>query len=215
MSSLEGLKELYSPEGSSKGHCVPFGSNSSKGLAEGRYGCANSKSGDADGGVATIRPSFSLRSPSSTSGVPRKKLRTDAKVRDVYKIGRTLGTGGFAVVKLGTDRTTGEEFAIKIMVLPEAGAAISDHENSREDIRKEIDILVQLNHPNVIFLKEYFEEQGRVYLVTEVADGGRVAGRCAGEGLLHRSHRPRLLCPIAAGIAYLHSIGIGGTGTSS
>ncbi len=129
----------------------------------------------------------------------RSKLRTDAKVRDIYKIGKTLGTGGeqytlsawhiymaqafllevfrnfsssesvrvalaagFAVVKLATERATGGEYAVKIMALPERGRSVGDNENSRDDIFKEIDILVGLNHPNVIYLKEYFEENNRV-----------------------------------------------------
>ena len=32
----------------------------------------------------------------------------------------------------------------------------------REDIFKEIDLLCGMNHPNVIFLKEYFEEGNKV-----------------------------------------------------
>jgi hypothetical protein len=32
----------------------------------------------------------------------------------------------------------------------------------REDIFKEIDILCGLNHENVIYLKEYFEENNKV-----------------------------------------------------
>jgi len=36
-----------------------------------------------------------------------EKYRTDAKIRDIYKLGKTLGTGGFSVVKLAEDRRTG------------------------------------------------------------------------------------------------------------
>ena len=38
---------------------------------------------------------------------------------------------GFAVVKLATDRNTGEEFAVKIMALPEPNAKAGDNENTR------------------------------------------------------------------------------------
>ena len=69
---------------------------------------------------------------------------------------------GFAVVKLGTDKNTGEEFAIKIMQVPEVGRQTSDNENTREDIFKEIDILVGMQHQNVIYMKEYFEENNKV-----------------------------------------------------
>ena len=34
--------------------------------------------------------------------------------------------------------------------------------SSREDILKEIDILARCDHPNVMFLKEYFEENNKV-----------------------------------------------------
>ena len=69
---------------------------------------------------------------------------------------------GFAVVKLATERATGAEYAVKIMSLPEMGTSVGDNENTRDDIFKEIDILVGLNHPNVIYLKEYFEEGNKV-----------------------------------------------------
>lgn len=72
-------------------------------------------------------------------------------------------SAGFAVVKLGTDKNTGEEFAIKIMALPEVGRQTSDNENTREDIFKEIDILVGMEHENVIYMKEYFEENNKVH----------------------------------------------------
>ena len=68
------------------------------------------------------------------------------------------------MVKLATERSTGSEFAVKIMALPERGRSVGDNENSRDDIFKEIDILVGLNHPNVIYLKEYFEENSKVIL---------------------------------------------------
>jgi serine/threonine protein kinase len=69
---------------------------------------------------------------------------------------------GFAVVKLATERATGAEYAVKIMALPEKGRVVGNNENTRDDIFKEIDILVGLNHPNVIYLKEYFEENKKV-----------------------------------------------------
>ena len=50
---------------------------------------------------------------------PKNKRRTSVgpqkrRVRDVYKIGRTLGTGGFSVVKLGVDKADGTEYALKV-----------------------------------------------------------------------------------------------------
>ena len=79
------------------------------------------------------------------------------------------------MVKLGTDRTTGEEFAIKIMALPEVGRQTGDNENTREDIFKEIDILVGMEHENVIFMKEYFEENNKVSSCSDVCRSSRAS----------------------------------------
>jgi hypothetical protein len=81
----------------------------------------------------------------------RSKLRTDVKLRDVYKLGKTLGTGGgfvvlcflfggskkldgsagFSVVKLASDRISGVEYACKIMALPPVGQEVGENENTR------------------------------------------------------------------------------------
>ena len=102
------------------------------------------------------------------------RLRQDCKVRDAYKIGKTVGTGGFSVVKRVTDRETGESLACKIMTLPPEDALAADQGSTRLDIFKESDIIMTLRHPNIIYMKEYFEENGRVYVVMEFLAGGEL-----------------------------------------
>ena len=143
-------------------------------------------------------------------------LRKDASVRDVYKIGKTLGTGGFSVVKLATDRETQEVWACKIMTLPPPGRKAGDGESTREDILKEIDILMSLKHPHVIFLKEYFEEPGRVYVIMEYLGGGELLDALlnkekGADGLdAHYSESDARLIfkQLVAGVKYMHDIGI-------
>jgi len=43
--------------------------------------------------------------------------------------------------------------------------------------KQEIMILQQLDHPNVLKLYEYFEDDKNVYLVTEVCKGGELFDR--------------------------------------
>ena len=94
-------------------------------------------------------------------------LQCNGHIKEVFLI----PAAGFAVVKLATEKATGGEYAVKIMALPEKGRVVGENENTRDDIFKEIDILVGLNHPNVIYLKEYFEESNKVGTL-------RVAQRC-------------------------------------
>eukprot|EP01025_Chloroclados_australasicus_P018255 TRINITY_DN1946_c0_g2_i2.p1 TRINITY_DN1946_c0_g2~~TRINITY_DN1946_c0_g2_i2.p1 ORF type:complete len:675 (-),score=121.75 TRINITY_DN1946_c0_g2_i2:1748-3772(-) len=132
------------------------------------------------------------------------KLRTDARVRDCYKLGRTLGTGGFAVVKLAVDKITGEEYACKIMALPPVGVRVGEDENSREDIFKEIDILCGLEHENVVYLKEYFEENNKVYLITELLLGGELLEAVIERGTYSEADARTCFVQLLRGIRYLH-----------
>ena len=54
------------------------------------------------------------------------------KAKQAYMVSVSMSLDvGFAVVKLATDRSTGEEYAVKIMALPEANAKAGDNENTR------------------------------------------------------------------------------------
>jgi serine/threonine protein kinase len=46
--------------------------------------------------------------------------------------------------------------------------------SSREDILKEIDLLAQCEHAHVMCLHEYFEEDNKVFLITELLMGGEL-----------------------------------------
>lgn len=127
------------------------------------------------------------------------------KVKDIYKIGRTLGTGGFAVVKLGTHRESKEEYAIKIMGLPPGGKSDDPDANTREDIFKEINILANLDHPNVIFLKEFYEEGNKIYLITELLTGGELLDAVLEKGTYSEADARKCFRQLADGLKYLHS----------
>lgn len=133
------------------------------------------------------------------------KRRTDCRIRDAYKLGRTLGTGGFATVKLATDKQSGEQFAVKIMTLPPEGADVSENENTRSDIFKEIEILCGLQHKNVVYLKEFFEDDDRVYLITELLTGGEVLDAVLERGQYSEADARLCFVQLLEGIAYLHS----------
>lgn len=60
------------------------------------------------------------------------------------------------------------------MTLPPPGRKVSDGESTREDIFKEIDILMSLGSDCIIYLKEYFEEGSRVYIIMEYLAGGEL-----------------------------------------
>jgi len=155
--------------------------------------------------------------PAVSGGVSRETascshLRTDATVHEVYKIGRTLGTGGFSVVKLATERSTGVIWACKIMTLSAAGKNTLHGQSTREDIEKEINILMSLSHPNIIYLKEYFEEADRVYVIMEYLGGGELLDALLSQdtdgldGHYSEADARLIFRQIIAGVKYLNDL---------
>lgn len=102
------------------------------------------------------------------------------------------------------------------MTLPPPGKKAGDGESTREEILKEIEILMSLSHDNVIYLKEYFEESGRVYIIMEYLGGGELLDALLSKEKTHdglEAHYSEqdarmIFKQIIAGVKYMHDKGI-------
>lgn len=54
-------------------------------------------------------------------------------------------------------------------------------EEEKMKLLNEIDILKQLDHPNILKLYEFFQDQKRYFLVTELCNGGELFDKIAEE----------------------------------
>ena len=89
-------------------------------------------------------------------------------IKETYKIGETIGKGGFAFVRRAKNRTTGQPVAIKIYQKQKMS------EGEKESMEVEMEVLKQLDHPNIIKLYEIFEEEKYICLVIELMEGGEL-----------------------------------------
>lgn len=97
------------------------------------------------------------------------------------------------------------------MNLPPPGCKANDGETTREDILKEIDILLSLKHKNIVYVKEYFEEGFRVYIIMEYLEGGELL-----EALMNKGEEGRyteedariIFRQIIDGVKFMHKKGI-------
>eukprot|EP00210_Caulerpa_lentillifera_P006194 g5918.t1 len=101
------------------------------------------------------------------------KFQNDIDIKDRYSLGKVLGAGGFAVVRLAKDRTSGQKFACKIILLPK-GERVSRDQLSRHEVFQEIEIASRANHPNIVSLKEFYISDKKVSLIMEYMEGGMV-----------------------------------------
>ena len=83
-----------------------------------------------------------------------------------YQIIRELGRGGMGTVYEGVHLETGEPTAVKLLAV-----ALSDDEGFRERFEAEIETLRKLNHPNIVRLFGFGQQDGLCYYAMEFVQG--------------------------------------------
>ena len=95
------------------------------------------------------------------------QIKTDPTLD--YTIIKELGSGSFATVHLVRHKTSG---AIRAMKAIKKGAGFEDEEDNEEDIINEINILMKMDHPNIVKIFEFYNSPTHYYLITEYCEGG-------------------------------------------
>ncbi|KAJ8005494.1 hypothetical protein DPEC_G00118540 [Dallia pectoralis] len=124
-------------------------------------------------------------------------------VEDYYEIGDELGSGQFAVVKKCHERSSGLEYAAKF--IRKRRSKSSRRGVAREDIEREVNILKEIQHPNVITLYNVFENKADIILILELVSGGELFDFLAEKESLTEEEATEFLKQILEGVHYLHS----------
>lgn len=124
-------------------------------------------------------------------------------VEDHYEMGEELGSGQFAIVRKCLQKGTGMEYAAKFIKkrrLPSSRRGVS-----REEIEREVSILREIRHPNIITLHDVFENKTDVVLILELVSGGELFDFLAEKESLTEDEATQFLKQILDGVHYLHS----------
>ncbi|NXA43780.1 MELK kinase, partial [Eudromia elegans] len=117
-----------------------------------------------------------------------------------YKLYETIGTGGFAKVKLAKHRLTGEKVAVKIM----DKLALGD---DLPRVQIEIDAMKSLSHQHVCQLYHVIETSKKIFMVLEYCPGGELFDYIISKDRLSEEEARVFFRQIVAAIAYVHSQG--------
>uniref|UniRef100_A0A671VBP2 Serine/threonine-protein kinase DCLK2 n=1 Tax=Sparus aurata TaxID=8175 RepID=A0A671VBP2_SPAAU len=124
-----------------------------------------------------------------------------ASIAERYKVGRTLGDGNFAVVRECAERSTGREYALKIIS--------KDKCRGKEHmIQSEVSILRRVKHPNIVLLIEEMDTNSELYLVMELVKGGDLFDAITSSNKYTERDASCMLFNLASAIKYLHSLNI-------
>ena len=126
----------------------------------------------------------------ASEGVQRRSLvrcRGGGKELDAnYDIKGQLGSGAFGKVRKAVDRTSGLQRAIKIVPATEGedelGVRRAPTDATWERMLTEVEALMELTHPNIVTLHEYYRDDDALYLVEEYCSGGTLEDRLRERG---------------------------------
>lgn len=126
------------------------------------------------------------------------------EVYDGVHNGPVLGSGISGMVRLATHKATGIKYAVKVLDL---GLVEAD---GLQQLREEIYIMCQLDHPNIVRLEEVYESHSEIYLVQELCLGGELFDRLDEQPDYHYTEAEcaRLVKQMLSAVRYLHSKGI-------
>ena len=77
-----------------------------------------------------------------------------------------------------------------------------------EDFKQEIEILRQLDHPNIIKLKDVYEDDKKIYIITEFCYGGELFSKIKEKNRFREKDAQRIFRQLIYAINYCHQLGI-------
>uniref|UniRef100_A0A8C7JDY2 non-specific serine/threonine protein kinase n=1 Tax=Oncorhynchus kisutch TaxID=8019 RepID=A0A8C7JDY2_ONCKI len=123
-----------------------------------------------------------------------------AELLKYYEVYETIGSGGFAKVKLGRHILTGEKVAIKIMEKKELGEDLPR-------VKVEIEAMKSLSHQHVCRLYHVIETNTKIYMILEYCPGGELFDYIIAKDRLSEEETRVFFRQIVSALAYVHSQG--------
>lgn len=128
------------------------------------------------------------------------KNRDSSAFVSQYRILQQLGKGHFATVYLCVERSTGDKYAVKKFERRPGESQRSQNEG----LQQEIAVLMSVSHPNVLCLKDTFDESDGVYLVLELAAEGELFNLIVSKQKLTEAETRKVFIQLFQGTKYLH-----------
>ncbi|NXO70070.1 DCLK2 kinase, partial [Phainopepla nitens] len=154
--------------------------------------------GGSSSNVNGVPESLHCLSPEGLNG---NKFSGSSTILEKYKVGKVIGDGNFAVVKECVERSTGKEFALKI--IDKAKCCGKEHL-----IENEVSILRRVKHPNIIMLVEEMDTPTELYLVMELVKGGDLFDAITSSTKYTERDGSAMVYNLASALKYLHGLNI-------
>jgi len=125
-------------------------------------------------------------------------------IRKYYKFKDVLGGGHFGTVRMAYKRSEQPRKFYAIKSIAKKHLTKEDLEN----LSKEVDIISQLDHPNIIKFLESYQDKYYFHIVMELCQGKEVFEKIIEEGCLTEHKVCEVLYKVLTALNYCHNIGI-------
>ncbi|XP_032907211.1 ribosomal protein S6 kinase alpha-3 isoform X1 [Catharus ustulatus] len=123
--------------------------------------------------------------------------RNSIQFTDGYEVKEDIGVGSYSVCKRCIHKASNMEYAVKII------------DKSKRDPTEEIEILLRYGqHPNIITLKDVYDDGKYVYVVTELMKGGELLDKILRQKFFSEREASAVLFTITKTVEYLHAQGV-------
>ncbi|KAI1238587.1 hypothetical protein IHE44_0013322 [Lamprotornis superbus] len=207
--------QLSTPKSTKSSSSSPTSPGSFRGLKISPHGGSSS---NVNGAPEPLR----CHSPEGLNG---NKFSGSSTILEKYKVGKVIGDGNFAVVKECVERSTGKEFALKIIdkakccgkvvykhlfacVQKQHEQLLISHKWWEHLIENEVSILRRVKHPNIIMLIEEMDTPSELYLVMELVKGGDLFDAITSSTKYTERDGSAMVYNLASALKYLHGLNI-------
>ncbi|KAK1806542.1 hypothetical protein P4O66_005051, partial [Electrophorus voltai] len=134
---------------------------------------------------------------SNMSTIVQQLHRNTTQFGDSYEVREDIGIGSYSICKRCIHKSTAMEYAVKII------------NKAKRDPTEEVEILLRYGqHPNIITLKDVYDDGRSVYLVTELLKGGELLDKILRQKFFSEREASSVLCTITKTVEYLHGQGV-------
>ncbi|KAI5295140.1 hypothetical protein KEM52_002253 [Ascosphaera acerosa] len=155
----------------------------------GKNGCRELRDGDE---ISCVQhASFLFRYP--------RTLVAHTNFHGSYELQERLGSGTYATVHVAVEKHTGSRYAVKCFAKRATdGQSFVDY-----SLRRELATLTSLRHPNIMCIRDAFDEPDGVFLVLELAQGD-LYSVISRQGRLDEGYARHILDQLLQATTYLH-----------
>jgi calcium-dependent protein kinase len=128
-----------------------------------------------------------------------EETKKPLKVTDVYVLKKVIGQGAFGIVRRGS-RIDNPSINVAIKTISK-----SKLHGDLNQLKNEVDILSAIDHPNIVRLYDFFDEEYFFHIVTEFCSGGELFEIIVKNGRITESMVARYMKKMLRAINHLHN----------